>query len=237
MSGPGGGRRRSAERRTGAGGPGAAGRRRDPARARGLPFLILILNPSRSSSNSLSSCSRTMSRILFSSSKSMRRCPSAGPQLARHVGEHLDPARPSPARRLRCEHRPSPEGRRPGSMVKTMPGSIGSSSGAGAWSVAARRGPTRGASWISTPRPCPVLCPKASARPCSAEHVTGGGVDIAGADARPDAGNRGHLGLQHRARTPAASPRRAARGRRSASSPRSIRRRRRQSPAPPGPLP
>ena len=51
-----------------------------------VPFLIRILKPSRSSSNSLSSCSRTMSRMRLISSNSMRLC-----EARWDVCEHFDP--------------------------------------------------------------------------------------------------------------------------------------------------
>ena len=50
-----------------------------------VPFFILILKPSRSSSNSLSSCSRTISRMRLISSNSMRMC-----EARWHVCEHFD---------------------------------------------------------------------------------------------------------------------------------------------------
>ena len=59
-----------------------------PGAFTGVPFYILILKPSRSSSNSLSSCSRTMSRMRLISSKSMRLCESRW-----EVCEHFDPVR------------------------------------------------------------------------------------------------------------------------------------------------
>ena len=51
-----------------------------------VPFLILILKPSRSSSNSLSSCSRTISRMRLISSNSMRMC-----EACWNVCQHFDP--------------------------------------------------------------------------------------------------------------------------------------------------